>query len=508
VPYVRVARTGDPAPGEPWNTYYSALPIGIDETGNVAVSGSVDGPGIDGRNNERIWWGSPFAQRAVFVEGPAPQYGDDAVFDTISGDRLSRTNQLAFTVGLRGDGGAGGYKLLLAGNPGNLQLTLRRDTVPPGITDGLKLGSMFPAVGPTDSLAVSGILYRDGSSAAVATGLWAGHPGNVSLVARSGTPAPGTAVDFLDNPSFSPNLTVNRRGAIAFPALLEGNGVDSTNNAGIWAGTSSDLSLVTRAGDPAPGTGPGVNFIGQPAYALINANDRVLFPAHLVGPGTNGSNNYGLWMSRPGQAAELVARNGDPVPVLGDAYTIRDVFPFFSTDADRVALVEKFTGPGVNLDNDQAIFFGGIDDLKIVFREGEQAPGLPPGVLLDFDAGTPHMAFVDSGAAALVLSLTGQGVDETNDRALFWRRTGDAPWAMVAREGDVFDGQIVRDGGIYLRVGSGASGGSQLLNEQGDLAFQIWFVDTPAGRSFGVYHCSRRARMVPVASPIRLRTGE
>jgi hypothetical protein len=290
-------------------------------------------------------------------------------------------------------------------------------------------------------------------------------------------------VTFTTASVLAPSLTINRRGAVAFPAFLEGTGVDQTNNAGIWAGTADDLSLVMRAGDPAPGTGQGVDFIGRPEYAIVNGNDRVMFPAFLAGNGIDANNDYGLWVGEASGGIALLAREGDEPPLLGSDYSVTNVYPYIQAEDNRVAMVTSFTGPGVTPDNDQAIFWGGPGDWEIPFREGEQAPGLPDGVVLDFDVDIPKIAIRETGAAAMILGLDGPGVTDADDRALFWRRSESEPWNLVAREGHDFDGSPIIDGGLFIHVGGGGAGGSQSLTNDGVLAFRARF----DGDLYGAY---------------------
>ena len=60
--------------------------------------------------------------------------------------------------------------------------------------------------------------------------------------------------------SFSSFLLLNDAGQSAFRRTLAGTGVTSTNNQGIWSGGSGELALVARTGSQAPGTASGIRF--------------------------------------------------------------------------------------------------------------------------------------------------------------------------------------------------------------------------------------------------------
>src|SRR5262245_39015460 len=63
---------------------------------------------------------------------------------------------------------------------------------------------------------------------------------------------------------------LNDAGQIAFRANVTGSGVDSTNNQGVWSEGSGSLSLVARTGSQAPGAASGVNFKTDPVLELFS----------------------------------------------------------------------------------------------------------------------------------------------------------------------------------------------------------------------------------------------
>ena len=93
-------------------------------------------------------------------------------------------------------------------------------------------------------------------------------------VALTGEPAPGTE-DGVVFSSFTTGLNhwimrpvIDDQGRVAFIALLTGDGVNESNQSGIWSEGSGDLSLVVRTGMQAPGTPAGVVFTGVPSDYL------------------------------------------------------------------------------------------------------------------------------------------------------------------------------------------------------------------------------------------------
>jgi hypothetical protein len=137
------------------------------------------------------------------------------------------------------------------------------------------------------------------------------------------------------------------------------------------------------------------------------------------------------------------------------------------------------TGPGViEGENDQAFYLDG----GLVARTGDPAPGAPAGVLLD-DFGF-QLSYNNAGQAVFIAELTGAGVTEQSDKALY---AVDPLGGMllIAREGASFDiggGDLrtVADDGIGVRLGSDGSDSDDMLTSLGNdgtLAFSLRFTD-------------------------------
>lgn len=103
-----------------------------------------------------------------------------------------------------------------------------------------------------------------------------------TVVMRRGDAAPGVPGANLDTVNNS-SLFLNDSGEIAFQSSLAGGGVTTTNDTGIWAGTPGNLQLVAREGDVAPGSG-GQTFGNTTGLAMImNGAGQVLFNNTLSG---------------------------------------------------------------------------------------------------------------------------------------------------------------------------------------------------------------------------------
>jgi len=282
-----VARLGDPAPGTPEGVVFgdgshllSSFAVG--GAGQTPMKAYVSGPGVipgSSGNAQGIWSGGPGSLELVARAGdPAPGLGEGVNFDTFS---------TALTTIINGAGQTAFFAKLIG----------------PGV----------------DSLS-------DGS-------IWSEGSGSLVMVAREGAHPPGTAegVNFL---SLIPGAMLNGAGQTAFAASLSGPGVDGTNNVGVWSEGSGSLALVARKGSPAPGTAAGVTFSSIFPGPVVNSKGQVAFTAWLTGEGVDGSDDFGVWAEDRHGLLTLVIREGDQLEVApGDVRTVLSLFMTFGETA-------------------------------------------------------------------------------------------------------------------------------------------------------------------------------
>jgi hypothetical protein len=198
---------------------------------------------------------------------------------------------------------------------------------------------------------------------------------------------------------------------------------------GIWSESSGRLELVAAVGSPAPGT-PGLAFSRLcPWFKFIELNSagEIAFEADLTH-----INDRGVWAGGPG-SLRLVARQGDHAPGTPDGvtYTSPSLVPPVLNDAGQTAFVAYLTGPGVDSANASGIWSQGSGSLALIARSGSQAPGTPSGVTFDYFASLPRLN--NNGQTAFLASLSGGGVDNTDNRGIWSERLGSL--ALVARSG-------------------------------------------------------------------------
>ena len=134
--------------------------------------------------------------------------------------------------------------------------------------------------------------------------IWSGPIGGLQLLANQGAAAPGTAAGVvygpLDQvtPAFGRLTGAPANGISAFEAYLNGTGVTSSNNLGLWSGKPGNVQLMARTGSQAPGLGTGIVFSGVDQYFSVNSSGLTAFQGLLQGPGiTSFANDGGLWLA-------------------------------------------------------------------------------------------------------------------------------------------------------------------------------------------------------------------
>ncbi len=160
-------------------------------------------------------------------------------------------------------------------------------------------------------------------------GIWSNAGGSLNLVARTGSQAPDTPLGVAFDSFFAiDQFVMNAAGRVAFNAELRGAGVTpGVNGSGIWSQGGGNLALVARAGSQAPGLPAGVVFDVFNSQVAINDSGRVAFTAHIRGNGiTTNVNDSGIWVETD-SGLTLVARAGESIQVApGDARSIQFAF--------------------------------------------------------------------------------------------------------------------------------------------------------------------------------------
>ena len=188
----------------------------------------------------------------------------------------------------------------------------------------------------------------------------------VETIAFSGLDAPGIAGANFD--AFTEPI-VNDSGQVVFKALLEGIGVGPDNDEVIYSGTKDSLALIARKGDLIPDLGGGLYFSSL-SDPKINDFGHAAFASIVSGLGP------GFFTDVNG-ALETVVIEGDPIPGVA-GLEIDNIVELTLGPAGHIGFYALLDGPGVNTDNDNALFQQNPgEDWNMIARAGDPIPGIP-----------------------------------------------------------------------------------------------------------------------------------
>jgi hypothetical protein len=268
-----------------------------------------------------------------------------------------------------------------------------------------------------------------------AWGIWSGRRSGLALTVRAGDQAPGTTPN-KDFHSFS-HVTLNDSGRIAFLGYLKPDSLFPLTDdlEGVWSNGSGSLQLLAQSGSRAPGTPAGIIFLG--------------------GPGSGGT------FSRP-----VINNEG------------------------KVAFVANLSEEGMPnfVDFDRGIYSDLHGSLQLIVREGDQAPDLPLGVLIDdLPLEPPSLNNLGQLAFAATLRRHVGGVTADNDAAI-WAQDRNGDLRLVIRKGDSIDVDNGPDvdlrtvtSSLFLPGSGNQDGTPNFFNDLGQLVFRAEFSDGSAG---------------------------
>lgn len=279
-------------------------------------------------------------------------------------------------------------------------------------------------------------------------GLFAGSSVNTfSTVYQKGSQAPGFSNGITFNNTILPRI--NNAGQLAFRAPLMGSG--NPNDAAVWLRSGGGtLSTIARVGGIAPGTSVAFTTVGRPA---LNKGGSVAFGALLSETVTDG----GIWYGTSAGTLAKLVRTGDPVPgAAGVSFLSPSVLRL--SDSDRMVFHSTLAG-SVTSANDGAIFAGTSSaDLQMIAREDQHAPGTESGATFT-NLALPTL--VSGDRIVFRGTVAGSSFDDG-----IWGGTSAADLSLIAREGDSVPG--LESG---LKIGSFVDGLN--ANSSGQTVFGV-----------------------------------
>ncbi len=348
-----------------------------------------------------------------------PGLGGDIAFDGLLSFSLNSAGEVVLFGRLSGSGvDSTNRSGIWSGGVGNLGLVARAGDAAPDIGVGIEFrsGGLFPSINDAGEVAIHGTIIGNGVDDTNDSALWAGTPGGLQLVARTGTPGPGPGMEpgIVFDRFFSTEF--NPAGQIAFVARVTGPGINFGNENGLWVGDADNVDIVAQTGNTTlgPGLGDGVSFAFFNRLEINPVGD-VAFEGTLQGVGVDASNDRGIWRSQSG-GLELVARNGSagPGPGLGAGVHFESFLTLISTTgigfnaAGDVAFQAFLTGTGIDATNKHGIWVGEPGSLQLLARSGASGPGPGLGPDIDFE-GFLDPVLNSAGEVAFLGSVSGPG---------------------------------------------------------------------------------------------------
>ncbi len=308
-----------------------------------------------------------------------------------------------------------------------------------------------------------------------------GTPGNLTVIAREGDPAPGTAGRFAG--LLSTDWTrLDEFGNVLFHGALASQvspKINSYNNNGIWLHQSGSNTTipVALAGDQAPGLAAGVLYY-LPRWGVLSRG-KVAFRSQLRGAGISaGVNDYGIFSGTPGAITGIAQMGGAaPAGVSGSQFS-KFSYPVIGLGTGReVAFRAEMKAGlgGVTLATNEGIWKESGGTSSLVVRKGNAVPGLS-GVTFG-KLGEPFVG--ENGKVVFSAKLLGTGITSTNDSAWFAESSGTL--ALLLREG----ASMNTDGGTRilddLLTSYALPEHERVLNVGGRLAIQVPYVGKYTG---------------------------
>lgn len=320
------------------------------------------------------------------------------------------------------------------------KIALTGDTVPSlGQDISIRWISFPPSLNDSGEVAFAGNLTGPGVGVGNTTAILISSDGQLDVAAREGDPA----ADLPDSVvyDFLRMQTLSNSGVPSFPTALRN--LDGRRIAfSYFSESKGRLSLTAREGDDAPGYAPGFTYDRLVGRHVANSAGQIAFTANVIGPGTPSVQETALFAQFEDEVV-LVARPGDPAPGGGPDSTIgffsRQITNFVIGDAGHIAIA----GFG-------RVYSGLPNKLNLVTPISKAAPDLGPGVELAGFSNPPILNINATGQTSFVSFLRDDAVNRPNDAAIF--SEGSGTLGLVARTGDLIPG--ADDGTTFARFES------------------------------------------------------
>lgn len=284
---VPIVRDGDPAPGGGTLSPFGRVTNDHGVSAYDAIlSGTTGTQGIF-RSDD---------QQTVTIARDDVNAPTGGVFTLLGSPVINDRGQVAFYSNISGGSGDFG---IFRGDGGELTPVFVANQIAPGGGTFEDFGN--PVINKSGQVAASASL-TNGTSA---FGLFVGDGSNAVAIALGGQAAPKGGK--YDRGFFTP-LRINDNGEVAFFVGLTG----TTSRFGLFRGNGDSTTPIALSGTNAPGTTG--TFDSFRDFQLLNDGRMAVIATLTVGVGgVNTSNNIGIWIGTSDEDLQLVARTGDVI---------------------------------------------------------------------------------------------------------------------------------------------------------------------------------------------------
>lgn len=415
-----IALSGQAAAGAGGAVYssFDMDSIVVNESGQVAFTAALSGPGVGPENERGLWLDASPSRTLVARFGDTPpgvpshiKFGEYA-FEPPRLNNLGEVNFIASITPAIQPIEVGAWTT--TGGP--LRLLAAPHVPLPGAPGSPIVGRNIRALGLNDAgHSLLTTLLDDKET------LWVDTPGQpLRRVVTEGDTLPGAPT--LRRPDMA---WIDSLGRVAFIAQMSNFGFDY----GLWSELSGTMQLVAREGAAAPGTGRNINSLNN---ITMSSEGLLAFDAFLL---DSPSGYRVMYAQRPDGSLRIVARTQTPIP--GSPLTLSNLYEARINAHGHVAFL-GFLEPANPLNPyPTSVWAENGTALQLVAQTGMLAPGAGGAPFFGFEKHQLN----DNGDIMFEASLPPinfPGVTETNDKGI-WIRPRNGSLKLVAREGDFLD---------------------------------------------------------------------
>lgn len=474
--YRVVAYTGQAAPGGGVWTVLGAP--NISNTGRVAFVGEVLGlfaqSGIWSEGHTGVGNLQPVVREFLTVPSLAPlTYGEfDQSYHT---PVMNESGDIVFGAPLVGDSLTDDTPTgVLRMVNGQLEpIALPFEPAPGG---GLfKSISNLPSMNNLGQAVFYASLIGSGVTPDKDSGLYRAAPGAFELIFREGDP-----IALLPNSVMGSTTSglprINDQGVVGVENFYNANGQPTWAMWRAEPGGMSFLDLVARAGDASPAGPPyGGSVFNFGEISINNAGEALFVQTAAFGL----PSNRGVWLDQNG-VESAIAHWGMAGP-LGLTFRVPDSSWNMVNGDGRVLFQSTFDAPGFPDASGGLFYRDGAGPANIVAIANQDAPGMLAGVAFTGIFGA--RAINNHGRIAYTARMSGPGITNDNDFAIWMTREGAGDADLILYEGQVMSvgGQLRTVEFFTFRAGSGPESGRRgAFNDNNQVGLLVHFTDDSA----------------------------